>query len=202
MRAFESVGSAAVRAAPVGCACELYRGRATQAGDEDLDFAVAFEDARKSGHQTAGLGAAAAMQQVFDHRFVLVQGLVTSFLADIAACQGICSSRTDDAPAVGWWGLREEPRFVRLETESGVVIRSAAGTSSQVLAAFLVDCPCGKRLLVGDTLGDTPEEERAAWRETLAEVAWHLDIPLLWESDHAQCPRCGTPVCRVSEARR
>lgn len=83
-----------------------------------------------------------------------------------------------------------------------MVIRTVAGTSSEVLAAFLVDCQCGKRLLVGDTLGDTPEEESAAWRETLAEVARRLDIPLLWESDHARCPRCATPVCHVSDARR
>ena len=111
-------------------------------------------------------------------------------------------SKADDAPAVGWWGLQGQPCFVRLETESGVVIHSAGGTSSQVLAAFLVDCRCGERLLVGDTLGDAPEDEGAGWRKTLAEVARHLDIPLLWESDHARCPRCGTPVCRVCEARR
>lgn len=98
--------------------------------------------------------------------------------------------------------LQEQPCLVSLETESGVVIRTVAGTSSEVLAAFLVDCQCGMRLLVGDTLGDTAKDEGAAWRETLAEVARRLDIPLLWGSDHARCPRCGTPVSGISSGSR
>ena len=111
-------------------------------------------------------------------------------------CQGICSCLADDVPAVGWWGASGAALPRESRDESGVVIRTVAGTSSEVLAAFLVGCQCGKRLLVGDTLGDTAKDEGAAWRETLAEVARRLDLPLLWGSDQARCPRCGTPVSR------
>jgi hypothetical protein len=76
------------------------------------------------------------------------------------------------------------------------------GTSSELLAAFMIECQCGERLLLGDALGATPDEQTGAWRATLADVARRLDVPLVWGEKHAHCPLCGTPVLRVSAARR
>jgi hypothetical protein len=75
-------------------------------------------------------------------------------------------------------------------------------TSSELLTAFMIECQCGERLLFGDALGATPGEGADAWRTNLAEVARRLDVPLVWGDKHAQCPHCGTPVFRVSAARR
>ena len=202
MRAFESVGSTALRTALIGRACKRYWGCATQAGDEDLELVVVLKDARKSGHQTGRSRVSSATEEVFDHRFALVQRPVTVLSQPtIVGGQAYSFSRVDDAPAVGWSRQVEGSPSLH-ETESGVVIRAAADRSSEVLVAFLVDCHCGTRLLVGDALGDTHEEESAAWRATLTEVARRLAIPLLWGGERARCPGCGTPVSRSSAARR
>jgi hypothetical protein len=74
--------------------------------------------------------------------------------------------------------------------------------SSELLAAFMIECDCGERLLLGDIVGVTLDEQTDAWRATLADVALRLDVPLVWGSELAQCPLCGTPVSRVSAARR
>jgi hypothetical protein len=90
MRAFESVGPAALRTALIGRACELYRSCATQAGNEDLELAVVLEDDSESGHQTGRSRVSSATEEIFDHRFALVQRSVghSPFPADKSGWSG------------------------------------------------------------------------------------------------------------------
>lgn len=80
------------------------------------------------------------------------------------------------------------------------VAMTAKGAPSELLAAFVIDCRCGERLLLGGAFGVLGAEETAAWRATLDDVARRLAVPLLWGRDQELCPRCGAQVSRVSSA--
>ena len=82
------------------------------------------------------------------------------------------------------------------------VAMTVKGAPSELLAAFVIDCRCGERLLLGDAFGVIGTEETAAWCAALDDVARRLAVPLVWGRDQESCPRCGAQVSRVSSARR
>lgn len=65
---------------------------------------------------------------------------------------------------------------------------------SALLAAFMVDCDCGERVLLGDAASITSDADIEAWRVTLTDVAQRLAVQLVWAGERAPCARCGTPV--------
>lgn len=106
-------------------------------------------------------------------------------------------TRTEERDWTEWrWPLC--PRFLN---QWGVVM-TVKGAPSELLAAFVIDCRCGERLLLGDAFGVIGTEETAAWCATLDDVARRLAVPLVWGRDQESCPRCGAQVSRVSSARR
>ena len=65
---------------------------------------------------------------------------------------------------------------------------------ADLLAALMIDCGCGERLLVGQALGAGLDGEAEAWRTALVEVAERLEVPLVWSADRPRCPRCGVGI--------
>jgi hypothetical protein len=65
---------------------------------------------------------------------------------------------------------------------------------SSLLAAFVIDCGCGERVLFGDAASITSDADMEAWRATLTDVAERLALQLVWVGDQTSCARCGTPI--------
>jgi hypothetical protein len=80
------------------------------------------------------------------------------------------------------------------ECDTSGQITARKAPSSSLLAAFLVDCECGERVLLGDAATITPDTDMEAWRVTLADVAQRLAVRLVWAGEPTSCARCGTPV--------
>jgi hypothetical protein len=78
--------------------------------------------------------------------------------------------------------------------DDGSGLISAEKAQSSLLAAFVVDCDCGERVLLGDAASITPDADMEAWRVTLTDVAQRLAVQLIWAGDEASCARCGAPV--------
>jgi hypothetical protein len=76
---------------------------------------------------------------------------------------------------------------------SGRITAQKAPPSS-LLAAFVIDCECGERALLGDAASITSDADMEAWRVTLTDVAERLAMRLVWAGDQTSCARCGMPV--------
>jgi hypothetical protein len=69
-----------------------------------------------------------------------------------------------------------------------------------VLSAFMIDCQCGERLLLGDASGVACPEETEAWYVSLGNAARCLAVPLVWAQDPGACPQCGALLSTVASA--
>ena len=76
-----------------------------------------------------------------------------------------------------------------------------------MLSAFMIDCQCGERLLLGDASGVTRPEEIEAWYVALGSAARSLAVPLVWAQDlvwakdPGSCPQCGALLSYAASAR-